>query len=82
MTPEEHAEIMKLHEKGIPQKDIAKQFGRAFSSISYIINHGHEREIWNRRKTTGPVELKPIETIDLSSLPDNILFKHTREYSF
>ena len=82
MSQEEREEIMKLHRKGVPQKDIAAQFGRAKSSVCYIVKHGHERKIWNRGRATGPVEAKPMETLDLSSLPDNILFKHSKEYCF
>lgn len=82
MSSEEHLQIMALHEKGVPQKEIAAQMGRACSSICYIIKHGHERSLGHKNKVKRHYEYQPIETVDLASLPDDVLFKHSREYSF
>jgi IS30 family transposase len=76
----DHAIIRQLHRDGVPQIEIAKRFHRAPSSISWIIKHPEARTLeQHRAKKTKGVHWKELEEIDLSCLPDNILFQHSKE---
>ena len=80
MTEAEHKEIRQLAAAGVPQKEIAKRFGKAPSSICWIIKTPNARTAeQNRSRRIKSIVLTELQEEDLSCLPDNILFQHTKE---
>jgi len=85
LTLKEYDEINRLHKTGMKQKDIAKIFGKAISTISEIVKQNGRVKF----KKDGSVaicgevvERRELMEEDLSSLPDNILFKHDNSFIF
>jgi IS30 family transposase len=81
LSPEEHAEIHRLHAEKVSQQMIARKFGICEATVSNIV-HGRSRPRkppLYRRVTSTPPE--PQEQ-DFSQLPDDVLFKHVREWDF
>jgi IS30 family transposase len=81
ITDEEFSEILKLSDEGMVSKDIAKKTGRARSSIDHMILHRNTYKVV-KKKIYKPIVLVEREEVDLSSLPDNVLFEHSKEYAF
>jgi len=74
----EMEDIKFLKAQGLMQKDIAKKIGRSNSVVCMALKQLGESE----GRPPRYKEPQPIETIDLSKLPDNVLFRHTREFCF
>jgi len=80
MTEAEHKEIRELWAAGVPQKEIAKRFGKAPSSICWIIKTPTARTAeQNRSRRIKSIVLTELEEVELSCLPDHILFQHSKE---
>ncbi len=78
LTDTEIDGIKYLKSKGLMQKDIAKKIGRSNSVVCMAFKQLAESEGLQPRYK----EPDPVKTIDLSKLPDTVLFKHTREFCF
>jgi hypothetical protein len=81
LSPEEHAEIHRLHAASVSQKDIARQFRICEASVSNIV-HGRSRPrkpALHRRQT---VQIPEAREQDFSQLPDNVLFKHVPVWDY
>jgi len=74
----EMEDIKYLKSQGLMQKDIAKKIGRSNSVVCMALKQLGQWE----GKQPRYKEPQPFQTVDLSSLPDNVLFKHSREFCF
>jgi len=78
LTVEERLRVLELKKEGLKQKDIAKAIGRSPSAVCYLIHKGADKVLRMKVDAAVPQRIKdpfrPKDT-DLSSLPDNILFK-------
>lgn len=70
MSPEEKEEILALFKSGMQQKEIAKKFKRSPSAVNFFLNHRNDEKI------------KELQTSELSSLPDTVMFSHLDYYKF
>jgi transposase-like protein len=70
LTEKEKEDMLALYAKGAKINAIAKQFGRATSSVNYLVHAGKE----GYKGHTLPDNLE--------TLPDTVLFRHTKDYSF
>lgn len=80
LTVEERLKVIDLSEEGMAQKDIAKSIGRSNSLVSHLINSGRDKVMRMRVYANSPERkennnIKPVEEVELSSLPDSVLFK-------
>jgi hypothetical protein len=82
---QEYEEINKLWEGGMKQKDIAALKDRSTGTICYIINRTQRARLVKRMNKKDIVyinktEYHELEEMDLSKLPDTVLFQHSKEY--
>ena len=85
LTLKEYNEINQLRKEGMKIADIAIVSGKAQSTICEIIKQGGRVKF---KKDGQPIivdkglEYCPIDELDLSSLPDTVLFKHDNSFIF
>ena len=81
LTDEDYENIKHLHAEGLQQKDIAERIGRSPSVVCVALQHIADSE---GRPPATKVHKEPVkrEDVDLSKLPDTVLFKHSREFCF
>ena len=70
MTDEETKKVIELHDAGVQQKVIAKMFNRSTSGIHYLLRGRKD------------ILTKQADFTEFEKLPDNVLFHHTKDYSF
>lgn len=81
LSDEDYETIRFLHSKGLKQKEIAEAIDRSPSVVCVALQHLGEMD---GRPPATRVHKEPskIEDVDLSKLPDTVLFKHSREFCF
>lgn len=81
LTPERYLQINELFALGISKKEIAKTMGCAPSTICDVINNPQRKSSMEKRYyfPKKPAELREYEEMDLSCLPDNVLFQHSKD---
>jgi len=81
LTDEEYETIRQLAATDMAQRLIALKIGRSCSVVCMALKQLAEKE----GRPPAPRRYKdvaPMESIDLSKLPDTVLFKHSREFCF
>jgi IS30 family transposase len=81
LTDDEYENIRRLHAKGLQQKVIAERIDRSCSVVCMALKHLAEMDGTPVEKRTYK-DIPPIVDVDLSKLPDTVLFKHSREFCF
>lgn len=78
LTTEQRAELMALKNSGVSNSELAVKFNKPVKTIWAVVyaeNRKHQREQFGdpRRRLKPGTEF---QEMDLSSLPDNVLFSH------
>ena len=82
LTVEDSKKICELYLEGKTQQQIAFVIGRSRSTVRHILNRSPElgANIPKYLKSVDITDNKERDGVDLSSLPDDILFEHSKEY--
>lgn len=84
ITQEEWDKIHALRAEGKSQSKIAAEVGRCKATVNWVLNG--DKPDFNKKKAITTRECKyelvEVEEQDLSSLPNDVLFKHSREFIF
>lgn len=82
LTIEESKKVIELYLSGKTQDQIAETMERSRSTIRHILNRAPELGIKLPKYLKLPItyEHRGMEEQVLKSLPDNVLFQHSKEY--
>jgi len=82
LTIDESKQVLNLYLSGKHRDEISKLVGRSPSVIRNIIKRAPEFgvEFPSNLELPFTYDRKDFEEQDFSSLPDNVLFKHSKEY--
>ena len=83
LSTEEKDLIYKLYNSGMMQKEIAARVGKTPVTVCKALKPLKKEVTSHQRQTVEKgIECHEIKDEDLSTLPDNVLFKHDRTFIF
>jgi len=80
LTPEKYQEIRNLFAGGMSKKGIASVVGFSTSTVSDVINNPQRKSSVDKiHLPRGTGAFKELQEMDLSILPDTVLFQYSKD---
>ena len=84
LTPAQYEQIKELRQAKLSMKVIAAHFGISEATVSNVLSGKSSAHVYKKKNTFQQKETdsREEEYVELSTLPDDVLFQHVREFNF